>query len=67
MTVDERLAEARTALHQLQLGKGEIEVSYDGQTVKYAKADIGRLKAYISELEAEKKGLPARGNIRLSF
>ena len=67
MTVQERLADARSALHQLQLGRSEIEVSYDGQTVKYARADINRLKAYISELEAEEKGLPARGSLKLSF
>jgi hypothetical protein len=67
MTVDERLVEAREALHQLQLGRTEIEIAYEGGTVKYAKPDIGKLKAYISELEGEKAGRPARGAIRIGF
>lgn len=67
MSVDDRLAEARTALHHLQIGRAEVEVSYDGSVVKYAKADIGQLRAYISQLEAEKAGRPSRGALRVGF
>lgn len=67
MSVEDRLAEAKQALHQLQVGRAEVEVSYDGSVVKYARAEIPALKAYISQLEAERDGRPSRGALRIGF
>jgi hypothetical protein len=68
MDVNQRLAEARTALHRLEIGQAEIEISTPDQgVVKFARAEVGRLRAYISQLEAEKAGRPARCAIKVGF
>jgi len=48
-----KLAEAKDALHKLQLGAAVVRVTVDGQTVEKKPADIGALRVYVAELEAE--------------
>ena len=52
MTAQERLDEARDALHRLIVGKQAVTITYDGETVTYTAADESRLRRYIAELEA---------------
>ena len=52
----QRLAEAKDALHQLQLGKQVVKVEVHGapgRSVTYTPANIEQLKRYIAVLEAE--------------
>lgn len=69
----QRLAEAKDALHQLQLGKQVVKVEVHGapgRSVTYTPANIDQLKRYIATLEAEvatqKMGRPGRGCIYFS-
>jgi fructose-specific phosphotransferase system component IIB len=62
-----RLAEARTALHQLMLGKQVVKIETTGlvgQAVTYTSADIDRLKSYIKQLAIEAGESPRRGSIK---
>ena len=53
MTKAEMLAEALDARHRLLKGELEAEIrTADGESVKYAAADVARLDSYIAELEA---------------
>jgi hypothetical protein len=45
------LTQAKTALHQLSIGKKTVTISYNGETVSYDKTDEGRLRRYIGELQ----------------
>ena len=47
-----RIAEAEEALHQLILGKSVVEIRYGGfgKMMRFTPADVGRLRAYLSEL-----------------
>ncbi|MBO0142272.1 phage tail protein [Agrobacterium sp. Ap1] len=45
------LTQAKTALHQLAIGKKTVTLSYNGETITYDKTDEGRLRRYIGELE----------------
>lgn len=52
----QRLAEAKEALHQLQLGKQVVKVEVHGapgRSVTYTPANMDQLKRYIATLEAE--------------
>lgn len=69
----QRLAEAKEALHQLQLGKQVVKVEVHGapgRSVTYTPANIEQLKRYIAMLEAEVAtqtlGRPRRGCISFS-
>lgn len=61
-----RLTEAEDALHKLLIGTSEVELSYDGRTIKYTKANIADLRAYIAELKAE-TGAISRGRKSISL
>lgn len=63
MTVQEKLDEARDALHRLIVGKQAVTITYDGETVTYTAADEARLRRYILELEAQ-AGLRSLGRAR---
>ncbi|MCW5727240.1 gpW family head-tail joining protein [Parvibaculum sp.] len=53
-TTAELLAEAQTARHRLLTGTLEAEIrTADGESVKYAAADLGRLDSYIKQLQAK--------------
>lgn len=69
----QRLAEAKEALHQLQLGKQVVKVEVHGapgRSVTYTPANIEQLKRYIASIEAEvaaqTPGRPRRGCISFS-
>lgn len=51
MTNEEKLAQARAALHQLRIGKQKAVVRYGDRTVTYTQADLADLKQYVAELE----------------
>lgn len=57
------LNEARQALHQLEIGRRSVEVMADGYMVKYNRADVEKLKAYIRDLEARIEGRRVCGAI----
>lgn len=44
------LAEAKNALHKLLTTGGVVELVHNGKTIKYARANIGELKAYVAQL-----------------
>lgn len=54
------LAEAEAELHKIRLGKQSNEVQVDGRRVRYGRADIGKLEAYIEQLRARVAGGSAR-------
>ncbi len=69
-TIEAWHAEAEAALHRLATGSMTETVVYGDQRVTYTSADVGRLKAYIAELEgrlAVLKGLPRRAPIYMEF
>lgn len=45
------LAEAKSALHQLRLGKAVVSIGYGDRRVQYSSPTIPTLQAYIAELE----------------
>lgn len=51
MTNEQRLADARDALHQLMMGKRAVQVGYGSRQVTYSQTTIADLRRYISELE----------------
>ena len=53
MATHSQLDEARTALHQLLLGRRAVRVQKDGRTVEYTPASKRQLEDYIGQLEAE--------------
>ncbi|WP_449246559.1 gpW family head-tail joining protein [Desulfarculus baarsii] len=59
-TLKARLAEAETALHQLNMGLGLVSVTYGDQRVDYNRGGVGALRLYISELQAEIARLEGR-------
>ena len=50
-----RLAEAETALHNLQIGKRVVEVWRDGRRITFTSASdsVASLESYITELKAQ--------------
>lgn len=61
-TLQTRLSEAETALHDLTIGRREVSVSWsDGQQVSYSKADIPELRRYIQDLKAQIAALTGKG------
>jgi hypothetical protein len=58
------LEQAKTALHQLMIGRRSVKVIADGDyTVEYSAANIDRLKAYIADLEAQIAGTQTKGAV----
>lgn len=48
------LEEAQAAYHSLQIGSAVAEFrDQNGETVRYAKTDIGKLAVYIEEMKRE--------------
>lgn len=57
LTTQQKLDEAKLALHNLNTGSMvRVSVDKDGSRVEFAVADMGRLRAYIAELEAAVNG-----------
>ena len=65
--LDDRLADARLKLHRLQTGSLAEEVDTGTYRTRFTRADIDKLSAYISRLEAEQRGTPTRGAIGIIF
>ncbi|VFU07924.1 gpW family head-tail joining protein [Methylocella tundrae] len=63
MTLQEMLADAQQKLHLLQTGRLAVEIIADGYVVKYNRAQIPQLMAYISNLQAQIAGAPMIGAI----
>lgn len=54
MTLQERLDDAKAALHDLMIGRGvRVVVDQNGERVEYSVANRANLLAYIAMLEAE--------------
>lgn len=52
LTTEQRLEEAREAYHALVTGQGVAEIrDQNGETIRYARADISKLSQYIATLE----------------
>ena len=67
-TTAQLLQEARDAYHRLVTGRATTVVAGPaGERVEYARADAGRLAAYIKTLEAEASGVTRRSLAPISF
>jgi hypothetical protein len=66
-----RLAEAKTALHELQTGRmARVVVDQNGERVEFNMTSADRLRAYVSDLEAQVAAgaVPrSRGPLRFLF
>lgn len=62
--IQQRLIEAKNALHRLLTGTATVQLSYQGESVTYTTADEGKLRNYIKELEAQLGTAPARTRAR---
>lgn len=51
--IEQRLAQAREALHKLLTGASTVQLSYQGESITYSSTDEGRLRNYIRELESQ--------------
>lgn len=67
MTLAQMLADAQAKLHMLLTGRLSVEVIVDGYTVRYTRATIPDLRAYISELKIQIAGVPMGGAIGVIF
>lgn len=57
MTLQERIADAKAALHDLMTGRRvRVVVDQNGERVEYSAANRADLSAYIAMLEAELAG-----------
>lgn len=59
-----RLDDAREALHQLEIGRSEVSLNYNGEAMAFTAADRGSLRQYIRDLEAQlgqRRSARARG------
>lgn len=64
-TLVDQLTEARAAYHRLQLG--ELAVRFtdrNGESVEYNRASVGKLAAYIHELERQAMGITRPATLR---
>jgi len=53
---EQRLADAEDALNRLMLGAQEVELSYDGETIKFQATSENRLRRWIAEIRAALAG-----------
>lgn len=71
MTLQDMLAAAQLARHQLLLGQSVVECDFGGaggqQRTIFTKANADRLDAYIAELQALIAGKPTRGAMGIVF
>jgi hypothetical protein len=70
VTLQARLAEAETALHQVVTQQRAVSVEYDGRKVSYSMANVGNLRAYVAELRdqvARLTGTRRRRAFRVTF
>jgi len=68
MTAQEKLDDARLALHKLMTGKSVVSIKHDsGKELSFRQADIGSLRAYIADLESQVGGTARRRAIGVRF
>jgi hypothetical protein len=70
LSIDQMLAEARIALHRLQIGTRVVRIRLsDGSESEFTPAKINELKGYVEQLEREAAGLMRhqRGAIGIIF
>lgn len=66
LTDQQRLEEAREAYHALATGQAVAEIrDQNGETIRYAKADISHLRQYIAALEQVVAGNKPSGPMRV--
>ncbi len=53
MTLNEKITEAKAALHNLMIGKGVVSITKDGRSVTYSASNRADLVSYIADLEAQ--------------
>jgi len=59
MTLQEKLAEAEEAYHELMIGnKAKVYVDRNGERVEYSATSAGKLQQYISFLKSQINGTP---------
>ena len=67
MTPEERLAEARAALHALMIGQAaRVYVDQNGERVEYNPASASKLAAYVDQLAGEVAGRARPHTIRFA-
>lgn len=66
-TLEARLEDAETALHQLALGQQVTVVGYDGHRTEFAPGDESRLRRYIATLRRQLGRQVGRGSHRVIF
>lgn len=52
-TLQSRLAEAETALHELLTGRRTVSVDYDGRKVQFTMTKVDDLRSYIADLKTQ--------------
>lgn len=67
MTLADKIASAEDALQKLLTGSLREEVRYENGSVRYAAADVAKLRGYIAELKTEAGGGMSRGAIGIEF
>lgn len=69
LTASERLTEAQDAYHALQTGQSVVEVrDATGESVRFTRAQLSSLRAYIAELKLEIAGTESvRRPMKLGF
>ena len=67
-TLQEKLAEAEDALHQLMIGtSARVVVDQNGERVEFTATNAGRLQAYIDRLKRQISGAAPVGPARPVF
>jgi gpW len=62
------LADAKLALHRLQIGQAAVEVTVaGGYTTKFTPANVDKLMAYVQQLQDQIAGVQTRGAIGFVF
>jgi hypothetical protein len=67
MTLADKIASAEDALQKLMTGSLREEVRYENGSVRYAAADVEKLRGYIAALKSEAAGGSSRGAIGIVF
>lgn len=65
--VEFRLKDARAKLHLLLIGRLSVEVAADGYIVKYTRASLPQLRAYIADMENLLAGKRKNGAVTIIF
>lgn len=67
MTDEQRLEQAREALHQLMMGKSAVQVGHAQRQVTFSQRTMADLEKYIQKLEVKCGQSDRRGPERLSL